>query len=170
MSNNVTGMNNSNQPMEAIIANHKAPNSGAEFFFTVGKSDFSVDRPEVKVAEILAIAGFDHHKYVLVRIGKDDDHEHDHLSSDAVINFLEYGIEKFEVEKKKVEVFINGAGMMILPGDYLVSELKKKLHVPAAHILASLIHQQLKPLDDSSSVCVNGGEKFISYPCDGQAS
>lgn len=157
-------MSNTNIPNN----NNQPPQTGALFFYKVGDVDFSIDHPEVRVSEILRLAGYDPHKTILVAVKKD--HEHDHLESDGIVNLLEYGVERFEVEKKQVEVSINGNPVMLYPGEYIVSTLKKMLHVPAAHILASLVNQHLQPLDDNSKVCIEGGEKFISYPCDGQAS
>jgi uncharacterized protein YabE (DUF348 family) len=65
--------------------------------------------------------------------------------------------------EKKVEVKVDGKEHRVAEGEYLVSEFKKRVGVDAARELDEVRHGELKPLDDNQTICIKGGEVFISH-------
>lgn len=148
--------------------NHNVTQSGAIYFYKVDKKVHESEIALLKASEVLAHCGLSQHTYQLVRIYKEDHVEV--LADNDVIDLNNYGVEEFRTEKRLVEVFYKDNSFKIHAGETKVVDLKKALGVPQAHHLSVLVHQELKPLSDDGTICITGGERFVSYPCDGKAS
>jgi hypothetical protein len=70
----------------------------------------------------------------------------------------------------RVEITIDGVKHNVPAGQIAVSELKKIGKVPVADELIQLIAGQLTPLADNTTVCIVGGEEFVSHPRCGGSS
>lgn len=63
-----------------------------------------------------------------------------------------------------VEIKIDGKDYKVKPGEYAVTEIKRIGGVAPTLQLDQIIDQVFKPLVDTGTVCVRGGEVFISSP------
>lgn len=75
-----------------------------------------------------------------------------------------------EHSKSEVPIFVNNVKYDINRGPELVSNIKKIGKIPAADELEELIEGKLRPLPDSGSVEIKGGEHFVSHPRTGKSS
>lgn len=64
---------------------------------------------------------------------------------------------------KKVKVEIDNHPKQIEPGEYVVSDLKERLGVPADKDLDQVIEGTLTTLVDTGKVTIRGGEVFFSH-------
>jgi hypothetical protein len=71
---------------------------------------------------------------------------------------------------KRVEITIDGVKHKVAPGNTSVAELKKIGNVPVADELIQNIAGKLTPLADDATVCIVGGEEFVSHPRCGASS
>ncbi len=84
-------------------------------------------------------------------------------------------IERLEAEKEelehhhkhphpeKVKITVDGKPHEVRPGEYLVSQLKAEVGVPANYELEELREGTMVPLDDNATIHICGGESFISH-------
>ncbi len=70
----------------------------------------------------------------------------------------------------RVEITINGVKHKVAPGKTSVVEIKKIGNVPLADELIQNIGGKLTPLADDATVCIAGGEEFVSHPRCGASS
>lgn len=162
-----TGHEDTNNQTHAEKTLHP-PKSGAIYFLKVDGVVLKSDTAILKASDVLSMAGLNKLTHELIRVFKDDCKET--LSDDAMIDLNNYGIEEFITEKRFVEVFYKTQVFKVHPGNLLVSEIKKILGLPQACHLSVLIKDDLKPLDDNGTFCIQGGEHFVSHSCDGSAS
>jgi hypothetical protein len=69
-----------------------------------------------------------------------------------------------------IHVTIDGRGVTLPAGDYLVAVLKQKLAVPADYELEQVKHGQFHPLADESTFQLRKHEEFISHVRTGSSS
>jgi hypothetical protein len=69
-----------------------------------------------------------------------------------------------------VEIKIDAKPYKIKAGDHAVTELKQIGGVPVTLQLDQIINGTFVPLADTATVCITGGEVFISHPRDGGSS
>lgn len=55
-------------------------------------------------------------------------------------------------------------------GRILVIDLKKLAGVPAAYEIVEVVEKKLIPMADDGFTVIQGGERFLSHPRDGQSS
>lgn len=163
-----TGGENKNNQTHGTEKNLHPTKSGAIYFLKVDGVVLKSDTAMLRASDVLAMAGLNSHSHELVSVFKDDCKET--LSDDALIDLNNYGVEEFVTEKRLVEVFYKTQAFKVHPGNFLVSEIKKILGLPQACHLSVLAHDDLKPLDDNGTFCIQGGEHFVSHSCDGNAS
>ena len=68
-----------------------------------------------------------------------------------------------ESAKKKVKIEVDNHPDHLAPGDYLVSNLKELIKVPAEKDLDQVIDGNLRTLADEATVTIVGGEIFFSH-------
>lgn len=156
--------NNNNQQGEK----GHLPESGVIFFMKVDGVVLKSENGTMKASDVLALAGLNAKTHQLVQIGQDGCREP--LPPDAVVDLKNYGVEEFQTEKLIVKVFYKDQPFKTHPGDTRITELKKLFGLPHACHLSVLLNEELKPLPDNGVICIQGGEHFASYPCDGKAS
>jgi hypothetical protein len=71
---------------------------------------------------------------------------------------------------KRVEITIDGVKHKVAPGKMTVAEIKKIGRIPPADELTQNIAGKLTPLADDATVCIEGGEEFVSHPRCGASS
>ncbi len=69
-----------------------------------------------------------------------------------------------------VTIWVDGVKHDVRAGQWVVSELKQAVDVPAAKVLAEVTPQGLKDLDDSQKIEVHEGQRFISHVRSGGSS
>ena len=69
-----------------------------------------------------------------------------------------------------VQVTIDGRQVDLVHGEYVVSELKLKLDVPAEYELEHIKHGTFEPLADNSIFKLHHDEEFISHVRTGSSS
>lgn len=69
-----------------------------------------------------------------------------------------------------VEITIDGVKHKVAPGQTSVADVKKKGGVAIADELIQNIGGKLTPLADDATVCIVGGEEFVSHPRTGTSS
>lgn len=69
-----------------------------------------------------------------------------------------------------VEVIVDHHPKKVQAGPYRVSVFKHEVGVPPEKELDQVIKGQIEPLDDSATIVIAGGEKFISHERTGAAS
>ena len=69
-----------------------------------------------------------------------------------------------------VQVTIDGRQVELASGEYIVSELKLKLGVPAEYELEHIKHGTFQPLADNSVFKLHHDEEFISHVRTGSSS
>ena len=74
------------------------------------------------------------------------------------------------VERKLVEVELNGTVKCIAGGEYTGRTLKLALGVPVEHELDEVIGGEFKEIANDQRVHVMGGEKFVSHCGQGRSS
>lgn len=62
-----------------------------------------------------------------------------------------------------VDVNLDGVLRQIEKGEYIVSDLKAKLGVPADYELDIVVAGQFDPLDDNAVIKIKGGEVLVSH-------
>lgn len=62
-----------------------------------------------------------------------------------------------------VAVTIDGQRKELPAGEYVVSNLKNKLGVPADYELDQVVHGEFRQLADNSQIDIKGGEHFVSH-------
>lgn len=81
-------------------------------------------------------------------------------------------IERLEEEKrhlhdhhppKLVTVTVDGKPKEVAPGEYVVSNFKEKVGVPANYELEEVKDGRMIPLADDARIHIHGGEVFISH-------
>jgi hypothetical protein len=65
---------------------------------------------------------------------------------------------------------VDGVKHEVRPGQWVVRDLKEAVGVPAAKVLAEVTPQGLKDLDDSETITVHEGQRFISHVRSGGSS
>jgi len=75
-----------------------------------------------------------------------------------------------ELERKLVEVELNGTPRRIAGGEYTGRTLKLALGVPIEHELDEVVRGEFKEIPNDKRVHVHGGEKFVSHCGQGQSS
>jgi|SRR5579872_1599506 len=79
-----------------------------------------------------------------------------------------------ELEKTKrddlVTITMDGIDHRVRPGKWLVRDLKAKLGVDPAKVLAEITPQGLKDLDDNAEIEVHAHEKFMTHARSGGSS
>lgn len=70
----------------------------------------------------------------------------------------------------KAQIKVDGKHWEIRAGDWVVSDLKAAVQVPADYELDQVVHDDLKPLADEDHVEVHGGDKFVSHIRQGGSS
>jgi hypothetical protein len=63
----------------------------------------------------------------------------------------------------KVKVTVDSKSLEVRPGEYIVSAFKEEVKVEAAKVLEKLVDGEWKPLDDSATITIGGGEEFMSH-------
>lgn len=165
---NNTGRENKNNKQCEDSKELHPPKSGANYFAKVDGKVIASDVAILKASDVLALAGLNPQTHQLVRLFDNDCKEV--LSDDAVVDLSKYGIEEFRTEKRLVEIFYKDQSFKVHPGEILVADLKRFLGLPQACHLSVRINDELKPVKDDGVICIQGGEHFVSYPCDGKAS
>lgn len=69
-----------------------------------------------------------------------------------------------------VPITVDGVEHRVRPGKWLVRELKAKLRIDPAKVLAEITPQGLKDLDDNSEIEVHAHEKFMTHARSGGSS
>jgi hypothetical protein len=69
-----------------------------------------------------------------------------------------------------VTITINNGKHQVPPGKVTVAALRKLGHVPDGDELVQVIDRKPHPLPDDGSVCIAGGEEFLSHPRCGSSS
>lgn len=69
-----------------------------------------------------------------------------------------------------VPITVDGVGHRVRPGKWLVRELKAKLGIDPAKVLAEITPQGLKDLDENAEIEVHAHEKFMTHARSGGAS
>ncbi len=64
----------------------------------------------------------------------------------------------------EVGIKIDGKDYMVKPGEYAVPDIKRIGGVPPTLQLDQIVDQIFKPLPDTATVCIKGGEVFVSSP------
>lgn len=84
-------------------------------------------------------------------------------------------VERLEAEKEELEhnhkhphpelvkITVDGKQHEIRPGEYVVSQLKTEVGVPANYELEELREGTMVPLEDNATIRICGGEAFISH-------
>ncbi len=179
-----------NSPNDPVLADGAEVDLGqGNVFYTIGRCDarqpascggqpklaFSVDDrveevliPSQTANSLLDLFGIDHSK-VLFR-----DYE---SPNDVPINAeepVQYEAGPVFYTRAapvcEVAITIDGKSYNVLPGDYSVGRIKEIGGVPAAFELSQVINRVLTPLPDSGTVCIKGGEVFVSHPRSGGSS
>lgn len=63
----------------------------------------------------------------------------------------------------EVMITLDGVPRKIKRGNYLVAELKRILQIDPCHDLDEVICREFRPLEDSGTIDVKGGEVFVSH-------
>ena len=71
---------------------------------------------------------------------------------------------------KRVKITIDGVKHKVAPGKTSVADIKKIGNVPLADELIQNIGGKLTPLADDATLCIAGGEEFVSHPRCGASS
>lgn len=69
-----------------------------------------------------------------------------------------------------VPIIVDGVEHRVRPGKWLVRELKAKLGIDPAKVLAAITPQGLKDLDDNAEIEVRAHEKFMTHARSGGSS
>jgi hypothetical protein len=69
-----------------------------------------------------------------------------------------------------VPITVDGIEHRVRPGKWLVRELKAKLGIDPAKVLAEITPQGLKDLDDNAEIEVHAHEKFMTHARSGGSS
>lgn len=69
-----------------------------------------------------------------------------------------------EGNRGEVDIKIDGKDYKVKPGEYAVPEIKRIGGVPPTLQLDQIVDQVFKPLSDTATVCIKGGEIFVSSP------
>jgi hypothetical protein len=69
-----------------------------------------------------------------------------------------------------VPIIVDGVEHRVRPGKWLVRELKAKLGIDPAKVLAEITPQGLKDLDDNAEIEVHAHEKFMTHARSGGSS
>lgn len=69
-----------------------------------------------------------------------------------------------------VHIVVDGNKHEVRAGQWLVSELKAAVGVPAEKVLAEITPHGLKDLEDSERVAVHDGQRFMSHVRTGGSS
>jgi Tfp pilus assembly protein PilX len=80
--------------------------------------------------------------------------------------------EELEQAKRDelVTITVDGVEHRVRPGKWVVRELKAKLGIDPALVLAEITPQGLKDLDDNSEIEVHAREKFMTHARSGGSS
>ena len=70
----------------------------------------------------------------------------------------------------KVSILVDGVKHEVRPGQWVVRELKDAVGVPQAKVLAEVSPQGLLDLDDSETIAVHEGQRFMSHVRTGGSS
>jgi hypothetical protein len=94
------------------------------------------------------------------------------LAVDAGISFADGPVfyTRRQGKPKTVKISINNKEYAIDPGQTTVKELKKLGSVTAGDELVQIINGEVVALEDGGSVCIRGGEVFVSHPRQGGAA
>jgi hypothetical protein len=71
--------------------------------------------------------------------------------------------EEHEDHEHKVHVEVDNKSEEVRPGDYKVSAFKELVGVPASKELEQIIDGVMVPLSDDATICIKGGEIFVSH-------
>ncbi|MGH8291258.1 MAG: hypothetical protein ACREV7_20040 [Steroidobacteraceae bacterium] len=70
----------------------------------------------------------------------------------------------------KITIIVDGTKHEVRPGPWVVSQLKAAVGVPPAKVLAEITPQGLKDLEDTATITVHEGERFMSHVRTGGSS
>jgi hypothetical protein len=81
-------------------------------------------------------------------------------------------VEELESAKRDdlVTITVDGVDHRVRPGKWLVRDLKAKLGIDPAKMLAEITPQGLKDLDDNAEIEVHAHEKFMTHARSGGSS
>ena len=65
--------------------------------------------------------------------------------------------------EREVRVEVDKKFHEVRPGEYRVSAFKELVGVPPTKELEQIIHGEMKPLSDDGTICIKGGEVFVSH-------
>ncbi|WP_183560871.1 multiubiquitin domain-containing protein [Mucilaginibacter sp. SP1R1] len=96
------------------------------------------------------------------------------IGDDTKVDLARPGIEHFYLKAAhvppKVTIIVDHNDREIEPGERAVAEIKKVGMVTKGYELDQLINGSLIPLKDDGTVCIKGGEEFLSRVKDGTSS
>jgi len=70
----------------------------------------------------------------------------------------------------QVSIWVDGTKHEVRGGAWVVQDLKEKVGVPAAKVLAEITPQGLKDLEDGETISVHDGQRFMSHVRTGGSS
>ena len=85
--------------------------------------------------------------------------EEEHRAQEEVHEAL----EEFEAADDLITIVVDGVGHRVRRGGWIVSELKAKLGIDPAKVLAEITPQGLKDLDDNAEIELHDKEQFMTH-------
>jgi hypothetical protein len=79
-------------------------------------------------------------------------------------------LERAKRDDDLVTITVDGVDHRVRPGKWLVRDLKAKLGIDPAKVLAEITPQGLKDLDDNAEIEVHAHEKFMTHARSGGSS
>ena len=64
---------------------------------------------------------------------------------------------------RKVTITVDRIPKEILPGVYLIADLKERLGIDACRELDEVVCGEFKPLEEGTKIDIKGGEHFVSH-------
>lgn len=71
---------------------------------------------------------------------------------------------------REVSVTVDGVNKEVPAGDYVVAEFKQRVGVDPSRELDEIVHGELKPLADNSTIKIEHHETFVSHVRTGSSS
>ena len=79
-------------------------------------------------------------------------------------------IEELEAARDLITIFVDGVEHRVRRGEWIVSELKAKLKIDPAKVLAEITPQGLKDLADNATITLHENERFMTHARSGGSS
>jgi hypothetical protein len=83
---------------------------------------------------------------------------------------IQEAVEELEAARDLVTIFVDGIEHRLRQREWIVSELKAKLKIDPAKVLAEITPQGLKDLADNAQITLHENERFMTHARSGGSS